>query len=326
MFESRINYFLTAKRRIREQSIYFHGTNSKFLRSILKHGLDHEQIKEGVWQTEKLNKNSPSMRSYDGIYLAKNINIAFSHATYSVAKFNGNPLLVICKIQKLSTINDEDSISFYLEDLRIDKNTSLNIHTELLLKHYYVLAKLTQFNVNKNEYLRKALDYYVTNILNYVVGPMENRRDVPEIKSLLEKIFLYSVERYVSHIYSENQDNFLSSIHEVIHHIKGVKYSQEGLLKFVPPSPIIAEQNLRAVIDKFIRKLPVSDKTDVTLRITSPIKFSGRNRIECILSFLDYAPYIKVHYGDISLYQGIIDNSDIGVAILEKSATSVHLN
>lgn len=97
--------------------LMYHGTSSKWLRSIKTHGLVPNP-KAKVWDTDKDSLSNRAVRSRAslfGTYLTTNLMTALGSATTAVDKFGGSHLFVVAKIQLLSGKADEDHIRFPIE-------------------------------------------------------------------------------------------------------------------------------------------------------------------------------------------------------------------
>ncbi len=98
------------------KEIMFHGTSSKFLRSILKKGLVVNS-KERVYEEEYDNRPGvvyKDLESYSGIYFSVNYGTAYGAGQSASLKFGGNILIIVAQIetQTPSVVIDEDSADF----------------------------------------------------------------------------------------------------------------------------------------------------------------------------------------------------------------------
>jgi len=96
------------------RDIWYHGTSSKHLKSILSNGL-MVNTKEKSWESDPdSGVFTPDRTSYGGVYLTQSFTLASSSAWRSSVKFKGHPIIVILELHPRNLVADEDSISRYL--------------------------------------------------------------------------------------------------------------------------------------------------------------------------------------------------------------------
>lgn len=119
--------------------IYFHGTSSVFLRSILKKGLI--PTKQKVWD-----KTTGFDESLEGVYLTRDFSLALAASQEATDKFGGNWLVIIAHLKMSpSTILDEDSITLLIKDYPINYSEPLEQKT---LRFYEKLKNFIYLKTN----------------------------------------------------------------------------------------------------------------------------------------------------------------------------------
>ena len=105
------SYGVQARLNSRTRGLFFHGTSTKYLRKILKLGLQadpgHRQ-----YDDEKGRGSGVSIKTFGGAYLTHNPNSTMQHASGAVSKRGGNELYVACTYDTRSddVLIDEDHI------------------------------------------------------------------------------------------------------------------------------------------------------------------------------------------------------------------------
>lgn len=262
------------------RGIYFHGTSSVFLNNILSDGLNPNS-KNKVWDKDDDRSLSMSDRtSYGGIYISKQLRIALTSANNAIKKFKGKKLIVICELESRSLYADEDSIK--VPDI-LNSNDYQN----------FSLYKAYRYPENESEinYLNKVKEKWIEEFIriNNFISMNENLiKRVQEI--LIKQGFFAKLTRNVSY-YTD-------------------LYSWGNLFKNsqVPPLPSKSEAEIayKEFIDKItkLKKISLSsDEEDVGYdrwngRTLKPIRYSGSNRIICILEEVEKNKF-KIHYGNV---------------------------
>jgi hypothetical protein len=106
---------LRTVKRLREYAVFrkpivmYHGTSSKFLRSIMVNGIVPKP-KQKTWETDPNRGGQETRVSLTGSYWASNFLTASSAAHNAMLKFGGKKIYVIAQINEQSNLADEDSI------------------------------------------------------------------------------------------------------------------------------------------------------------------------------------------------------------------------
>lgn len=175
--------------------LMYHGTTSKFLRTILKKGLVPGKMK--VWDAEK-----KDLESLEGVYLTNSFMTAYSAAGTAFRKFGGNRLFVIAQVSLgVGIAMDEDEL---LPIIAGALHSVIHCHCILLE------------TLKDEKVLKKALDEgfkdFVKRLQHYVEKKHRKRvaATLKKKEGKIRKCLYY----------------FLldSAVKEIGHYLKGVKY------------------------------------------------------------------------------------------------------
>lgn len=277
------------------RGIWYHGTSTKYLNSILSQGLIPDP-KEKSWDVDKdASQSTIDRTTYGGIYVTKNLMTAYSAAWRTAQKTNGNRLIVMMDLQSKSLIADEDDLTFYLKQ-----------YPETLALWYY---KVIKYGTEIEEYrveLEKEKEKWANDVLTRLNASYQIQS--PKMREVLKQYlknegFIAAITRTVA--YSDNkytwQRNWdLSKIKS--EDIPNLPSKQEG------------EKIFRSFVNKLTRAFKSLVNKDTFApkgRSLEPIRFAGSNKIICIVELLDryndssIAGRFKLHYG--TLPQDFID-------------------
>jgi hypothetical protein len=304
--------------------LFWHGTSSKNLRSILLYGLDPTKIKSGNWLVDpNVDENNPSKVSYGGIYFAKTWYTSYSYATSMARKDKTeqtHPLLIAVKLQELSTLPDEDQVSLNMLVSNIIRNSGITA-AEVLVN---ILARVEMRGYNYKHSWRKYVEKFREIVFERIgVKPemIAKRQDHKRLYGALDAVLLAGAKRYLAHV--QKRENTYSNGYYYIRKALwdyapklAAKYtkspaSSEMVLpaKFKLPDAADAEQSFIKSADYAIKLLknyarqhnlsePWSSKNR-TLRNLHPVGFHGRNKIVCILEFVDQIGVYKNKAGEL---------------------------
>ena len=112
---------IITERRQQRTGLYYHGTSSVFLRSILKHGLLKNPPKR-VYSQDGIEE--VGQRTFpNAVYLTSDIEIARDASTWATDVFGGSPMVVVVQYVYNSGEMDEDQFVFKIGDfLKKSKN------------------------------------------------------------------------------------------------------------------------------------------------------------------------------------------------------------
>lgn len=246
------------------RKIWYHGTSSTFLDSILKNGLKAETKKKSWDKDEDASYETVDRTSYGGVYLTTNLGVASNSAYRAVEKFGGNKIIVITELQTKTLVSDEDDF------LSFSKTRHMNS------AGYFYFGKVKGFDdeQEQQEY-NEFRDEWVKEKLNYILmdHPEINKILLEKIKNLLQDVGWFSVlQRTAAYIPDYSFGN-----------IKNPKDY---------PSKEKAEKEYRDFIDqltKLIRLYPRREFGRETARSLTDIVFRGSNRIVAIVEMIQNA-------------------------------------
>lgn len=215
--------------------VMYHGTSSKFTKSILKNGMDVD-AKTKTWEDDAdASIHSPSRKSLHGSYWTSDLRTATSSANRTKKKVGGNSLLVIANIAVQSALADEDDVTFVTKNAF--NNTIKNmfgvmpdaIHawigmwfddalkTNFLVKFSDTLHNNLTENPNKPinaKMLEQVATAYVDRLLSHTIAmgqsPFKRLRDIPEYDQLpvteSERLYLKARDKLSSYYRESAQD------------------------------------------------------------------------------------------------------------------------
>lgn len=295
-------------------TLYYHGTSTRFLRSILVHGLDPTQITKGVWTDKSAGTISvPSKQSFGGIYLSNNFMNAFAAASNASrdGKVGGNRLMVITAIQEKSGIPDEDD---YLSISSLTAEAIGNNH-----EHVWLSAWI-QLRANINSYSVKFLDYYKTFerlVVNKYNIQISKRQDAQKLRSIMNAVLMATIQRKVSYYVYGHDGNSEFNFYRMFDLMRAILPPSVSAKMFPreaenwhdykvpsylwPAKPAKAEHVYQMALDKFIKATRNEGMASIShrqnIRLFTPIKFKGANRIVCLVEILPDKSQLIVHYG-----------------------------
>ena len=279
------------------RGIWYHGTSTKYLKDILVNGLIPDP-KERSWDIDPDASTSTLDRSsYGGVYVTRNLMTATGSAWRTARKTNGNRLIVILDLQPKSLIADEDDIAPFF----------VNYHEQNAFFYY----KLLKYGSEYSDYMRD-LETEKKRFTDKVVKQISDLRDIKnqKIKDILHKLiynegFYATVTRIVA--YSDLKSRSSYDMWTRCWDTRKIDMDQ------IPPLP--EKEEGESVFRKFVNKLTIllreiarQSGFATTARSLEPIKFSGSNKIICVVELVESnksSPKFKIHYG--SLPQDFID-------------------
>lgn len=318
-------------------SLFWHGTASNNLRSILINGLDPSKIKTGNWLVDtNVNELNPSKVSYGGIYYTKSMYTALTYANSLARKDktgNTHPLLIAVMLQELDTLPDEDQVGFsYLVNEQIGSNEykAAEIYVNILAR-----AKLRGYNGTFSWF--KYIENFRQRVFDKFNIKPENiakRQDVKRLYGAIDAVLLAGCRRYLAHVQNRGGskwDDAYSNIKKQLYNYapklakKLTRPRDDGFTelilpgKFRLPTPQQAEQDFIRSADfvikllkDYVRRKNLTEsfgQKERKIRKLTPVKFKGRNKIVCILELVnDTGLYksngpnydtIQIHYGTL---------------------------
>jgi hypothetical protein len=339
--EKRIRIALAARMRGQQEpkvpAVFYHGTSSKFLRSVMVNGLDPSKIKEGNYTDDKntdyLNVSNKSFK--DSIYFTKDASKAIGYAEDLTRKQDEKfwPMVVAVQISEPDALGDEDNYGFvrgiFSDNMHQGHTYSIGLaYTQILMRYesdYY--DRKYSYKDALNKYVEAVLDYMKTKDPDFGYH-LSKRADIGTLKRVIEGLFIAEARRHLSHLTPEKgfRDGYsgngviLESFHKLASNKlqdKYVKQLPEGYAKrtmpdhFALPKPEKAEADFRRAMDTFIQMTKGFDKNRQgddwwkkrrTLRMKKVVGFKGANKIVCIMVMSPWRQkpqVIKVVYGRV---------------------------
>lgn len=309
---------LLMERTRKDQVLMYHGTSSNNLQSILKNGIVPDP-KQRLWSGEN-EKTSESHASKESIpnssYWTRNFRTAYGASRNTVRAFQGKPLIVVALMMPESMHADEDDISFVMEQA-----------IGSIFKAWSTFQSATQakavLDVDPNDsVVNDVFDYVHKELISYKkVYPNTPKPDREFFLEWITKTVNRMISYYSnSHLFDMKQAyelglRFLSGskAKEIQGKIWEEGWFEENVLSTIPSSKQ-AERDLIRFYDKVTRKYRHIAKKRArdeqafspTARITEPVTFSGRNRIICIFSIVEYKNYKGIWYSNLTVHYGTV--------------------
>ena len=268
------------------RGIWYHGTSSDKIPSILSNGLTPTvQSKRKSWDTDPdTSVNSVDRSSVGGVYVTKNLSISITSAWRTAKKFKSNKVIVIMELQPRSLVCDEDTF------------TSLASPKHYPISYFIYLYMFETYGIPSNSFDFKEMetkfkDKWCEDALRSIFLGYENPPEA--LKSTVYK-YLYDVgykamlTRIVS--YLDMNDYYSRDKWDAAY------LEMNGLLKAKkdkipnPPTPQQGELVFKSFIDKLTKtmknRITSADDFIKTARSEEPIKFNGSNKIIAIVELI----------------------------------------
>lgn len=318
----RFGKYLVERRMKSERIIMYHGTSSKFLRTIKSQGLKINP-KEKKWDIDQYSDiNQPTRASLEGAYLTANLMTATSAAGNSVRKFGGNTIVVCVLFQPRSGLPDEDSVRYTLGHA-VQK--TLGISSLDNNRYNETTLAVLLFDLKNIECDKKCLTNRFIEVLKSY-GEINERALKPEDA---ENFLKAEMMRRVSHYWKNEKAWYIFSgfedIMPPIPYKDRNKYSVEEedkirekwkkKIKDKILSPQEADKEYLKQLDIMTRKAFKGLRTDTSdfqfnVRAMKNVNYKGRNKIISIVEIIepkyiegkgreDKPVILKVHYGSI---------------------------
>jgi len=285
---------------------YYHGTSSKFLKNILKQGVIPE-TKEGVWKEDgNADAINPSRKSLGGSYWAERPSTADRYAGDASRKLGGNRLYIAASLETKTSIPDEDDfISIINRGIGKLWGEDYNTSGEPAVMFNYLSIRLGK------KAGRDAIANWrkiVTSWLDPIMGTDKYKTN--EFYKILDRVLVSELERKLSHLKNDGMYNYAYYMRTELDRLISGQVDVETYLKRFPKlTPEEGEEGRRKYVDLLCRKTKkvVEQERNIggTLRILTPVKFSGANHITMIMEAIEHEKEgrcwfeFKVHYGTI---------------------------
>lgn len=254
--------------------IFYHGTSSVFLHSILKKGLDPAPSKK-VWEEGyRREPGSAGMESFPGTYITSNFIKALSSAEHAVDRFGGNPLIVVGQAEDRAPEAriDEDHVPEPGEGIAQENN--------FIDEWYHNINLLeTMAFFNSDEELEKIVKTWLEKMgIGHIDNLIKPGKDV--LRAWLDMRVALALEKEQKEVYDKNMT------------MKLTQRFGEGKIPTKYLNPTNAINEYRKLMDVFLTKAKqiISKKREdinfFNIRLNRSITYKGANKIYLIVEIL----------------------------------------
>lgn len=306
-------------KKISARKIFYHGTSSKYLRKILKHGLlpNPEELQYSGQLTE-----SSSTKTFGGVYFTDDWNTAYHFAINATRNRGGNRTIVVATLETRTqdTWLDEDLVvEFFNEVLRhksakdLTSNESFwgNIfHKQNLVMDSEETAYKKDFLLFKPSSWKRIIDVIFSTDLSEPLNEfwelllkfyprMKERawRQKDKIDKLIVKSLRYQSLHLLERGYLNNKVALKNKYNALLNKALSAPEEERDLLideyenelYWIENPPMSGTFNsFRNSIDSLSKALPeltdpVENWWKIDIRLKRPLFFSGKNRIISII-------------------------------------------
>jgi 8-oxo-dGTP pyrophosphatase MutT (NUDIX family) len=289
-----------------ERGIWYHGSPIKNLRSILAEGLI-PYPKSREWADDPgASMVAPSRESYGGIYVAKNLLTAVSAPREKHKE--GRMVLVIMELQPSTFYMDEDSIVGSVgAPLQHISDSSYHV------ANAYIAATQPGVSASWKSWVEEYQKQYLKHSMaNFEYKFKEQEKEIhPDLRNRLEVLikatWLPALSRLAAHAAEKMSDyDYKRSYTEVF----PKTWDEVPPKDQVFPSVSQGETDFRNQVEKITRTVrQLIAKTPGfrnTARVTTPIGYSGSNRILAVLEIREGKQYTTKAEPDANGYQSDI--------------------
>ena len=279
---------LAERRSNQPQEIYWHGTSSEFLPSILAKGLiPIEDPEKKAWGSDP-DREGPegksaylSRRSYGGTYLTKNFGQAITSASRAVDKFPGTPVMVAMQISPHSLTADEDDVVYKVEQAY---NDAVGYHG---YDYHFALTYLEALqNPEAHVKYQKAFEDSLISAVQSSMSTWSGQQQelpallVDRVRQVMQGMFLGYAGMKASVVSDYDFRRAWAQLNSGQGH-----EGWEGAIS-LRPNKDEEEAKIRTTADQLTRTLATAltgiDKSFATGRMLDPVDMAGRNRILAI--------------------------------------------
>ena len=256
-----------------ERGVWYHGTDFKHFRSIRKKGLIPDP-RVRTWASDPdASFRRPSRKSFAGIYVTTNLMTAKASGPGSPGT---EALIVVMDLQPRSMWADEDSLTFWLNEVGVPGLVS----TESVLAGLYVGWKYGEPLDKKRA--AKARRVYITSVVKALLRNVKEPHPklLTRVTALVKRAWGAALMRKVAYVSKQNWQRAFWDIDSMMDPEKMAPRPDKGE----------AEKQYAEVTDQLTRTLKrltlpsvVPDDFNRTARVLKPIGYSGRNRIVALV-------------------------------------------
>lgn len=294
--------------------IFYHGTASSNLKSILSKGMLANPDNKH-WDEESSLKDasigSPSLESLKGSYWTRNFMTAYSAARNSADTFGGNRLFVISQISPKETLPDEDNIAGLLETTA---NMALSDPYGVRLSNFQLLKLLPMYIVHPGT-MDEAISAFEKRAHDKFGLPNQ-----PFNKEIVKQFLEAHLGRVVAHIFEKKSETETKQIFYTEYEREKRDATKEEVqnayerakVEYTVPEMEREYKIAQEAFLRYYRKTRMSDqRIDASNnRYMKDLGFTGRSKIILIVELIkagwDEPDIIKIMYKDTS--QGSMAN------------------
>ena len=273
------------EKRFAKSQVMYHGTTSKFIPSILTNGLEAEPDKavysrdddddDDSWYRDEFEDRTrldgKPIQTIGGVYMSQNAGDTFAYASNATEAFGGQQTIIQLQITEKSTFLDEDVISQGVLGFARDAYTEATNAETVTHAVAELLSADDETNINNN-----AAQIFITQL-------EKEHGDIVKSNSEKETLERLCYAAFMIHIGmgSLGEDEFISTF------IKNGKDKGDGEIAFnrlEDDRDYSHDSDWYSGLDFLTRRIKSSGGTR---RSTQDIGFRGRNKITCIIVFVD---------------------------------------
>jgi len=301
------------------RGIWYHGTATKNLGSILSQGLI-PVVKEKNWKNDENDgTHAPSRESYGGIYVTDNLMTATGSPR---SKREGSIVLVCMELQPNTFYLDEDDINSTLNNAlqHVSDIRSWVLGAYLALKFPDKVDKWRGADIDKfrSKYVEDAMrsfDRLAQEKLGEPLNKQLRERVVAMLPGMWEAALTRLAAQSVKQRAGDDSGNryieydFKKAYGELF---EGAEWENIPIANTIVPTVAEGERIFREASERLTRTMrllarPEAGRFRNTARVNAPIGYSGSNHIVAVLELHDYEKRddggyvtpITVHYGTI---------------------------
>ena len=288
-----------------ERQIYYHGTSSALLKTIMSQGLIPEPKKRAWADDPDAGFSHASRASIGGIYVTTNLLTATASAFRAAEKGKVDELIVVMDIHPYSLVGDEDdhmnAATIAVPGLLNTEYSVSNVYFSLLTISHPNLSTDSHGLAQDREYVEKAKAEYVSSNMRHLTYKLKNIH--PELAKRAESLFaagfVDAIERQISHISKRQYDDFYD------------RYFPRGTPKIPQPDKQQAEKKWQMFLDRLTKTVKQTahpnnraSSFNNTARLLKPVGFSGKDKIVCIIQIHPYTRNLEKNYTPVTIQYG----------------------
>lgn len=274
---------IIAEAKFAKPSIYYHGTSTRHLKTILSQGLDASRAGTGWGSTyNHTSELARDLVAVGGVYLTKDPDLALEAARESQVKLDRDkPVFVVVQYQPRHGVLDEDEVDVFV-GRRVSKILGLRQRNVFLaLYDVYTDKRIAQDSVYSHS------DDFSAQIEKH-----------PEGMTLARQLIIHELRRRAAHrLVRAGRDSM-----EISEAARIRKVDPEKILDLLPEDPQQGEEEYKKALKRgtvVLKNIAHKDSKDVVnIRSRQSIGFSGANKIIAIIAVDEKNDKFIVEYGE----------------------------